>query len=140
MSVDNSEFGSVLDPTDRAPVTSFIAKALGSISLMNSKICADNTELFGGADVIVSNVTIKPTDSTKGTVKVTGKTITVYKPSITAYQINFNATGEVNVYGKSKEDMSKADVLDGNVDLINLTASATSFKTANVDTLFKTWR
>ena len=135
VSVDNSEFGSVLDPTDRAPVTSFIAKALGSISLMNSKICADNTELFGGADVIVSNVTIKPTDSTKGTVKVTGKTITVYKPSITAYQINFNATGEVNVYGKSKEDMSKADVLDGNVDLINLTASATSFKTANVDTL-----
>jgi len=138
VSVDNSEFGSVsisVPPTDQAPVTSFVAKALGSLSLMNSKICADNTELFGGADVIVSNLTIAPTNSTKGTVKVTGKTITIYKPSITAYQVNFNATGEVSVYGKSKADMSKADVLDGNVELINLTASATHFKTANVGDL-----
>jgi len=110
VSVDNSEFGSALDATDRAPVTSFIAKALGSISLMNSKISADNTELFGGADVTVSNVTIAPTDSTKGTVKVKAvKDITVNSVnnlalnkyySVTAYQISMTAGGDLNINGK----------------------------------------
>ena len=110
VSVYNSEFGSALDATDRAPVSSFIAKALSSLSLMNSKICADNTELFGGADVTVSNVTIAPTDSTKGTVKVKAvKDITVNSAndlvsgksySVTAYQISMAAGGDLNINGK----------------------------------------
>ncbi|MEI7774718.1 MAG: hypothetical protein WCK17_08065, partial [Verrucomicrobiota bacterium] len=110
VAVTDSEFGSALDATDRAPVTSFIAKALSSLSLMNSKICADNTELFGGVDVVVSNVTIAPTDSTKGTVKVKAvKDITVNSVnnlaltkyySVTAYQISMTAGGDLNINGK----------------------------------------
>jgi hypothetical protein len=97
-------------PTDLAPVSSFIAKALGSLSLMNSTICADNTELFGGADVTVSNVTITPSNSTKGTVKVKAvKDINVNSAndltsgksySVTAYQIGMTAGGDLNINGK----------------------------------------
>ena len=121
VSVDNSEFGSALDATDRAPVSSFIAKALSSLSLMNSKICADNTELFGGADVTVSNVTIAPTDSTKGTVKVKAvKDINVNSVnnpdlnkyySVTAYQISMAAGGDLNINGKLTD---AANVLTAN--------------------------
>jgi hypothetical protein len=122
VSVDNSELGSVpAQPTDRAPVTSFIAKALGSLSLMNSKICADNTELFGGADVTVSNVTIAPTESTKGTVKVKAvKDINVNSVnnpdlnkyySVTAYQISMAAGGDLNINGKLTD---AANVLTAN--------------------------
>ena len=110
LAVTDSEFGSALDATDRDSVSSFIAKALSSLSLMNSTICADNTELFGGADVTVSNVTVKPTDSTKGMVKVKAlKDINVNSAndlvsgksySVTAYQISMAAGGDLNINGK----------------------------------------
>ena len=109
VAVTDSEFGSALDATDRAPVSSFIAKALSSLSLMNSTICGDNTELFGGADVTVSNVTIKPSNSTNGTVKVKAvKDINVNSVdpsadkyySVSAYQISMAAGGDLNINGK----------------------------------------
>jgi hypothetical protein len=110
VAVTDSEFGSALDATDRAPVSSFIAKALSSLSLMNSKICADKTELFGGADVTVSNVTIAPSHSTNSTLNVkAGKDInvgSVNNPdlnkfySVTAYQISMTAGGDLNINGK----------------------------------------
>lgn len=110
LNVENSVFGSLLIPpaaTDRAPVTSFIAKALKALTLINTNIYADNTELFGGADVIVSNVTIVPTDSTNGKVKITSgkdKDITVNSVnnpySVTAYQISMTAGGDLNINGK----------------------------------------
>ncbi len=110
VTVTDSVFGSALEPTDRAPVTSFIAKALKALTLINTNIYADNTELFGGADVIVSNVTIAPTDSTNGTVNVKAvKDITVNSVnnpvlskfySVTAYQISMTAGGDLNINGK----------------------------------------
>jgi hypothetical protein len=114
LTVTASEFGSVFNPSDKDPVTSFIAKAtasnlyLGDTSLTGAQdliykvnVHADNVELFGGNDVFVSDVKIAPTDSTKGFVKVTAtKNINVNKVDVTAYQISMTAGGDLNIHGK----------------------------------------
>ncbi len=75
VTIENTEFGSPSDPaSDTAPKTAFTATALkGAILLTASAINAD-TVLFNGKLVTFEGVTIAPTDSDKGTIKVNSAT------------------------------------------------------------------
>ncbi len=121
VSVTDSTFGSVYGVGDRDPVTSFIAKAAAELALTGTTVKADSVELFGGADVTMTNVIVAPTDSFNGTVSVTSantKNITVNssianKAAITAYAISVNAGGDLNINGKLVPSGSDAYTLVG---------------------------
>ena len=123
VSLTDSSFGSVPGEVSiKDPVTSFIAKAAANLAMNGTAVKADSVELFGGADVTMSNVVVAPTDSSRGTVSVTAtRNITVNKTEITAYAISLNAGGDLNIHGR-------LTAVPGSSDTYTLTAEPGSDK------------
>jgi hypothetical protein len=129
VTIDNTEFGSPSDPaSDTVPKTAFTATALkGAILLTASAINAD-TVLFNGKSVTFEGVTIAPTDSDKGTIKVNSATDLNVSMGTRARANSFKA---YEIVLDAKNNMKLQDLA---VDHVNR-ASANTFRATAVGQL-----